>query len=71
MLVQTEPHPNPLRLEIITDIKQEAVACVQSKQNLTKKKKSKRITECGNYDVNLVEVTRFQNSVSSKQVALA
>lgn len=71
MLVQTEPHPNPLRLEIITDIKQEADSLCSIKTKFNEKKKSKRITECGNYDVNLVEVTRFQNSVSSKQVALA
>lgn len=71
MLVQTKPHPNPLRLEIITDIKQEADSLCSIKTKFNEKKKSKRITECGNYDVNLVEVNRFQNSVSSKQVALA
>lgn len=38
VLVQTEPHPNPLRLEIITDIKQEADSLCSIKTKFNEKK---------------------------------
>ena len=38
MWVQTEPHPNPLRLEIITDIKQEADSLCSIKTKFNEKK---------------------------------
>lgn len=38
MWVQTEPHPNPLRLEIITDIKQEADSLCSIKTKFNGKK---------------------------------
>ena len=38
MWVQTEPHPNPLRLEIISDIKQEADSLCSIKTKFNEKK---------------------------------
>lgn len=45
MLVQTEPHPNPLRLEIITDIKQEADSLCSIKTKFNEKKKNQNVLQ--------------------------
>lgn len=45
MWVQTEPHPNPLRLEIITDIKQEADSLCSIKTKFNEKKKNQNVLQ--------------------------
>ena len=69
MWVQNESHPNPLRLEIITNIKQEADSLCSIKTKFTEKKKVKAYCRGRNYYMNLGEDTSFQNSISSKEVA--
>lgn len=55
MWVQTEPHPNPLRLEIITDIKQEADSLCSIKTKFNEKKKNQNVLQSAEITMSILE----------------